>query len=327
MAGIEKWFRSLRQGLRASRPENDGVLPDRQDPDVTSDDAPHVGTVPMPGSDRTAELRLVPTWDGLYTPAAVCLPPGDGPHPVVVLAYGNGGGGLPWVREAVRRRDLVAERLLDCGYGAVWIDYRTEVELGYARGGPLLRDVRSGGELFSRSPLEFEDERAVVEYLAARTDVDGDRIAAIGCSHAAEMLLKLASGWNGLAAAVVAEPASHEFLALRRRDDEDVEQLEGSDAAAVRRRMDLPLATERAAAIATPLLVMGRDDDPLQEVFRATYDLLVEVGADVRWTSYDSPEHGYVVPERTADGTWADREGSLAAIGEAIAFLAGHLAR
>jgi dienelactone hydrolase len=255
----------------------------------------------------------------------VDLPRGDGPHPVVVLAYGNGGGGLPWVREAVRRRDLVVERLLAAGYGAVWIDYRTEVELGYARGGPLLRDVRSGGALFSRSPLEFEDERAVIEHLAGRPDVDAARIGAIGCSHAGEMLLKLTSGWSGLAAAVVAEPAAHEFLALRRRDDEDVEHLDGSDAGSIRRRMDLPVATARAAAITTPLLVMGRDDDPLQEVFRATHDLLVEVGADVRWTSYDSPEHGYVVPERTADGTWADREGSLAAIAEAIAFLDEHL--
>ena len=112
----------------------------------------------------------------------------------MVLAYGNGGGGLPWVRDAVRDRDLVVEQVLAAGYGAVWIDYRTEVELGYHRGGPLTRDVRSGGEVFNRSPLEFEDQRAVVEYLAARPDIDGDRIAAVGCSHAGEMLLKLTSG-------------------------------------------------------------------------------------------------------------------------------------
>ena len=70
---------------------------------------------------------------------------------------------------------------------------------------------------------------------------------------------------------------------------------------------------------------MGRDGDPLQGVFRATYDLLDVVGAAVTWTTYDHPEHGYVVPERVKDGTWADREGSLAAIAEAIEFLRGRL--
>jgi dienelactone hydrolase len=291
------------------------------------EDAPLVGTGHVAGTERPVEYRLVPTWDGLYTPVAVCLPTGSGPHPVVVLAYGNGGGGLPWVRNAVQRRDLIVDRLIATGYGAVWIDYRTEVELGYQRGGPLLRDVRSGGELFSRSPLEFEDERAVVEHLRTRPDVDADRIGAIGASHAGEMLLKLTSGWDGLAAAVLAEPAAHEFLALRRQEGESVERLDGSGTEAIRRRMDLAVATERAAAIRTPLLLMGRDGDPLQAVFRATYDLLTEVGADVRWTSYDHPEHGYVVPERTQDGGWVDRAGSLAAIDGAIAFLDGHLAR
>jgi dienelactone hydrolase len=292
---------------------------------VRPDPAPLVGTQALRESGRPVEFRLVPTWDGLYAPIASCLPAGDGPHAVVVLAYGNGGGGLPWVRDAARDRDLVVEQLLAAGYGAVWIDYRTEVELGYHRGGPLTRDVRSGGEVFNRSPLEFEDQRAVVEYLAGRPDVDGDRIAAIGCSHAGEMLLKLTSGWSGLAAAVVAEPASHEFLALRRQADEDVENLRVSGAESVRRRMDVERATARAAAIGTPLLVMGRDGDPLQGVFRATYDLLAEVGADATWTTHDHPEHGYVVPERSPGGTWVDRAGSLTAIAEAIEFLRAHL--
>ena len=290
------------------------------------DPAPLVGTEQLPGTDRAVELRLVPTWDGLYAPLALCLPEGPGPHAVVLLAYGNGGGGLPWVRDAVRDRGLVMERVLAAGYGAAWIGYRTEVELGYHRGGDLLRDTRSGGELFNRSPLEFEDEQAVVEYLRDRPEVDGTRLGAIGCSHAGEMLLKLTSGWHGLAAAVAAEPAAHEFLALRRRDDEDVEQLQVPDADGVRRRIDVEVATARASGIRTPLLVMGRDDDPLQGVFRATYDLLRQAGVDATWTSHDHPEHGYVVPERRADGTWVDRAGSLTAIEEAIAFLRSHLA-
>jgi hypothetical protein len=104
-----------------------------------------------------------------------------------------------------------------------------------------------------------------------------------------------------------------------------VEHLQVSDADSVRRRMDVDLAAARAAAIRTPMLVMGRDGDPLQGVFRATYDLLLEVGAAVTWTTRDHPEHGYVVPERRPDGSWVDRAGSLAAITEAIEFLRPHL--
>jgi hypothetical protein len=59
-------------------------------------------------------------------------------------------------------------------------------------------------------------------------------------------------------------------------------------------------------------------------VFRATYDLLVEVGATVMWTTHDHPEHGYAVPERSPEGTWTDREGSIGAITEAIDFLRAH---
>ena len=62
------------------------------------DIAPLVDTQRLRNSDREVEFRLVPTWDGLYTPIASCLPPGDGPHAVVLLAYGNGGGGiLRWI--------------------------------------------------------------------------------------------------------------------------------------------------------------------------------------------------------------------------------------
>jgi dienelactone hydrolase len=292
---------------------------------VTADAAPLVERFDRAGPGGPVELRLVPTWDGLYAPVALQLPDGDGPHPLVTLAHGNGGGGLAWVRETVRTRHLAADELLAAGYGVAWIDYRTEVELGYHLGGALTRDVRAGGELLNRSPLEFEDQRAIVEHLAARPDVDAGRIAGIGTSHAGEMLLKLASGWDGLAAAVAAEPAAHEFLALRRTDDEDVEALRVSDAASVRRRIDVDVATARAAAIRTPLLVLGRDQDPLQGVFRATADLLHEVGVDVTWTSHAHPEHGYVLPEAAADGTHVDRDGSVAAIAEVITFLDTHL--
>jgi hypothetical protein len=50
--------------------------------------------------------------DGLYTPYALQWPAGDGPHPFVFLAYGNGGGGLGWLRDRVAGYPYVLRRLL-----------------------------------------------------------------------------------------------------------------------------------------------------------------------------------------------------------------------
>jgi dienelactone hydrolase len=276
----------------------------------------------VPAGSAIVEERFVPTWDGLYAPIALRLPDAREPAPVVLLASGNGGGGLPEVREAVRNQGLVMDRLVAAGYACAWIRYRTEVELGYNLGGSLVRDVRAGGELFNRAPLEFEDELAIIEHLAADPAIDAARIALVGVSHAGEMILKLlAAPDHGVAVAVASEPASHEFLALRRQPDEDVEHLRTPDVASVRARIDLEVAQPRVERIRTPVLVMGRDADPLQPVFRATYDLLSDAGADVRWTSYDHPEHGYVLPTRAADGTYADLAGSQRAIAEVIAYL------
>lgn len=82
------------------------------------------------GSPHPARLIYVETWDGLYAPIGLRLPSGDGPFPVVLLASGNGGGGMGWIRDAIRTRGHIMERLLETGFACAWIRYRTEVELG-----------------------------------------------------------------------------------------------------------------------------------------------------------------------------------------------------
>jgi hypothetical protein len=63
---------------------------------------------------------------------------------------------------------------------------------------------------------------------------------------------------------------------------------------------------ERIAPIRTPMLVMGRDDDHLQGIFRVSYDVLAEAGKDVRWVSWDHPLHGYIFPvDDAVDATQA----------------------
>jgi dienelactone hydrolase len=293
-------------------------------------------TEPVPGSEVPVQLMYVETWDGLYTAVGLRVPEGDGPHPVVLLASGNGGGGMPWVRQAVADRGYIMERLLEAGYACAWLRYRTEVELGYDLGGPLIRGGRQGRELFNRAPLEHEDEIAVVEFLKTRPDIDPDRVALIGMSHGGEMVLKLTSDYDGVAVAVASEPASHEFLSLTPDNtafvDPDtglrnIEEMQMTDVEKVRSRIDETKARERISTINTPILVMGREDDHLQGIFRSTYDLLNEEGKDVEWVSWDHPVHGYIYPERGPDGDYVVDEVQDAAIDGIIEYLDRHLKR
>ena len=289
---------------------------------------------PVEGSGSPVHLIYVEIWDGLYAPIGLRLPAGSGPFPVVVLASGNGGGGMAWIREAVRERGYTMERLLAAGYACAWIRYRTEVELGYNLGGRLVRDMRQGRELFNRAPLEYEDEIAILEHLKTRPDIDGDRVALIGMSHGGEMVLKITSEYHGVAAAVAAEPAAHEFLALAPDETapmneetglRNIEDMQMTAAEKVRALIDIELAMERVSGIATPLLVMGRETDHLQGIFRTSFELLAEAGKDVQWVSYDHPLHGYIFPFRGPDGEYEVDHTQDEAIGYVISYLDGHL--
>jgi dipeptidyl aminopeptidase/acylaminoacyl peptidase len=279
---------------------------------------------------HTIHLMYVETWDGLYTPIGMRLPEGKGPFPVVLMAAGNGGEGMRWIRNAVRNRAYTMDRLAEAGFAAVWLRYRTEVELGYNNGGKLVRDKRQGREMFNRSPLEYEDEIAVIEYLKTLPFIDGDRVGLIGMSHGGEMTLKIASEYHGVAAAVASEPASHEFLALNPDNTafvneetklRNIENMQMAEVEKVRRRIDMDLAKARIAPIDTPFLVMGRDEDHLQGIFRTSYDLLAEAGKDAEWVSYDHDYHGYVFPIRGEDGNYILNDVQVQAIDHVIGWL------
>ena len=256
--------------------------------------------------DGPVQYRLASTLDGLYTPYALRLPDGPGPFPFVFLAYGNGGGGLDWLRDRVAHFPYVTERLLAAGYACAWGRYRSEVELGYHSGGPLVRDRRQGMDLFNRSPLEFEDELAILTDVRAVPGIDPARIGHVGVSHAGEMLFKLASAFpDAVTAGVACEPANHEFLDLDTDATvtvnagtglRDIEEMQMHSPDYVRPRVNEALVTQRIAPIRTPMLVMGRDQDHLQGIFRVSYDVLAEAGKDVEWVSFDHPLHGYIFP-------------------------------
>ena len=269
-------------------------------------------TEPLAGSGSPAHYFLAETLDGLYTPYALRLPDGDGPHPFVFVAYGNGGGGLDWLRDRVHRFRHVTDVLLDAGYACAWSRYRTEVELGYQNGGPLRTDIRQGMELMNRAPLEFEDEVAVLRHVARHPRVDADRLMHLGVSHAGEMLFKLCSQYPGLLrAGVAAEPASHEVLTLRLDDPavtvtdglRNIETLEVRSVDRARARITDPdEVSRRLDGVDIPVLVLGREQDELQGIFRLTYDLLAAKRPDAEWRSWTHDVHGYIYPESDASG-------------------------
>jgi hypothetical protein len=288
------------------------------------------------GSTRPAAYYLAESRDGLYVPYALRTPADQGRFPFVFVAYGNGGGGIGWLRQWVHSRPYFTERLLAAGYACGWGRYRTEVELGFNRGGPLVAEGRQGMEVLNRSPLEFEDELAVLQHVGRHPQVDPASLGHVGVSHAGEMLFKLASRYPGwLRAGVASEPANHEFLGLRLDDAapvnpetglRDIEELQLQDPAWVRACTDLPLARERIAPIDVPILVMGRDADHLQGIFRVSYELLTESGKDAAWVSWDHPLHGYVLPLADGQGTGPDPVQRRAVDG-VIAFLDRYLKR
>ncbi len=289
---------------------------------------------PVPGSEIPVCLMYVETLDGLYAPIGLRKPTGEGPFPVVLLAYGNGGGGMAWVRDAVRNRGWIMERLLEAGYAVAWLRYRAEVELGYNNGGKLVEDVRQGRQLLNRCPLEYEDEISIIEHIKSLPEIDGDSVGLIGVSHGGEMALKITSEYDGVAVVVASEPAAHEFLALSpdstatvnpRTQLRNIEEMRMTDFDKVRARIDLDLARTRIGTINTPILVMGRKTDHLQGIFRVSYDLLQEMDKDVEWVSYDHPLHGYIFPFRVDDGSYEVDEVQIKAVEKVIDYLDAHL--
>ncbi|HUY42515.1 MAG TPA: hypothetical protein VMU98_01990 [Acidimicrobiales bacterium] len=289
----------------------------------------------IPGSSRPASIYLAPTLDGLYTPYALRTPADEGEFPFIFLAYGNGGGGIEWLRSRLRSHAYVMERLLDAGYACAWGRYRTEVELGFHHGGPLIIDHRQGMDLMNRAPLEYEDELSILRHVALHPNIDADRLGHVGVSHAGEMLYKLASQYPGvLRAGVACEPANHEFLDLTTDESvfvnpdtklRNIEKMQMRDTSRVRSRINVPLALERISNIELPILVMGRDGDELQGIFRLSYELLKESGKDAMWVSWDHPLHGYIFPVADADGHVEVDEIQNDAIEVVIAFLDQHM--
>jgi dipeptidyl aminopeptidase/acylaminoacyl peptidase len=276
------------------------------------DDAPIGLTEPVMGSDIPVRLMFVELIDGVYAPIGFRKPKGPGPFPTIVFAHMNGGLGLRWIREWTQYGSWTLEQFLEAGYAVAWMRYRAEVDTPY--GSPLAEGEFQGRQRFNRGPLEYEDATRIIEFVKSMPEVDADRVGYMGVSHGGEMLMKIASEYHGLAAGVAAEPASADFLARVRADANarpepetlpvNTEEMQRDAVAELRARIDERTAMERIGSIETPMLIIGRDRDHNQEVFRLNYELLREAGKVVDWLSYDHPKHGFVFVQRNTEGVY-----------------------
>ncbi|MPZ37408.1 MAG: prolyl oligopeptidase family serine peptidase [Rhizobiales bacterium] len=293
-----------------------------------------VVTEPVRGSDIPVQLIYVELIDGVYAPIGLRTPPGQGPFPLVLFASGNGGGGMAVVRDFTQNVSWTQEEFLKAGYAVAWIRYRAEVDYAYDKIGKLVEDKRQRRQLLNRGPLEYEDVISIVEYVKTLPAIDPKRIGYMGMSHGGEMAFKIASEYQGVGAMIACEPAAHEFLRLRpdntaRINPEtgllDVERMLMREPEKVRPRITEEVARSRMEPIATPIFVQGRNSDELQGIFRVCYDLLVELGKDARWATYEHDLHGFVYVRRNEAGVYAPDAVQRQAVADSIAFFDSYL--
>lgn len=291
-------------------------------------------TEPVRDSDIPVELMYVEMIDGLYAPIGLRKPHGDGPFPLVLFASGNGGGGMAVVLDFAQNRSWTQEQFLAAGYAVAWMRYRAEVDYAYDKIGKLIEDRRQNRQLLNRGPLEYEYVISIIEYVKTLPDIDANRIGYMGMSHGGEMAFKIASEYHGVRAMIASEPAAHEFLRLKPDATAhinpatgllDVERMLMRESGKVRARITEDVAIGRMRPIKTPIFVQGRNSDELQGIFRVCYDLLVELGKDAKWATYEHNVHGFVYVGRNDRGVYDPDPVQIQAVGDSIAFFDNYM--
>ncbi|MGH9101787.1 MAG: alpha/beta hydrolase family protein [Acidimicrobiales bacterium] len=270
-----------------------------------------VTRVPAGGGGSTLPLHMVFTDDGTYVPAIVLAPEGAGPFPAVICLHGGSGGlGVSYLADQVLHRGMVYDRLLQEGYLVCVTEGRMEHEDAY-------------GSPHGEHVLDHEDVVAVFNHLAGQPAVDPLRIGFFGVSHGGEEQMKVVSELGGGPAALVpTEPAVIEYLGLRYPGERTEAQLQ-FNGDLDDELVDLEGAMRRIERIPAglPILVVGRDGDHLQGLFRKLYELLDRAGRNASWASFDHPEHAYQWGPRLGEGGYRPGEVERATLERVVGFL------
>ena len=266
-------------------------------------------TKPVKGSDIPVELTFVFTRDEAYVAIGLRKPKGNGPFPAILMSAGNGAGGMPSVERGVERLAPMVDRMVARGYVVAYAEPRNEIPDLYnktERAENLPDSVSGGQRTMKSSPtLDSDDFISMIQYLQSLPYVDKDAVGAFGVSHSGELIMKAASEIT-FGCGVPNEGAANEYLEIDIGPSAPRKgaEIQFQDEALVRQRADKAKAMERIKRVRTPMLVMGRDQDHQQGVFKLTYDWLKEAGKDATWVSFDHPVHGYAFIYRQQDGSF-----------------------
>lgn len=277
----------------------------------------HIVEMPVPAGAAPVALHLVHSDDGVYVPALLRTPPRDihpAPWPAVVCLHGGSGGrGIPYLLDQMLEQGMVYDRLLAEGYAVCVTEGRAEAEGAYGTA--------------AAGSLDHHDVIAVFRHLQREPEIDPRRIAVFGVSHGGELQLKLVSELGGGPAVLVpAEPAAIEYLGLRYPGERVEAQLQ-FNADLADGQIDLERGMERIERIpaSLPILVIGRDGDHLQGLFRKLHEMLVRMGRKASWLSFDHPQHAYQFGPRRQDGRFVSDPVLAQTVDCVVAFLDEHM--
>lgn len=268
---------------------------------------------PLKGTDTPADYTFVLTRDEIYVPIIVRKPKGDGPFPAITMGWGEGREGMKKVERLAESLSQMQDRMLARGYVVATVNYRNEIPYAYEQAKPPqnLPDSISGERRMLKSgpTLDHEDLIAIVRYLQTLPYVDKNGVGAMGVSHSGEMIMKASSEYT-FGAGVCIEPANHEFLTVDTGPHAPRKgtEIQYNDVEVARKNANKAEGMERIQRINMPILIVGREKDHLQGIFKLTYEWMTEAGKDVQWVSFDHPTHGYVFIMNQPDGSYKPDE-------------------
>ncbi|CQH49931.1 peptidase S9 family protein [Halobacterium hubeiense] len=199
---------------------------------------------------REPELIHYESFDGLEIPAFLTLPDGDGPHPVVVDFHGG--------PEAQRRPWFTALRQYFADNGYAVFEPNVRGSSGYGTEYMNLDNVRNRMD-------SVKDGKAGVEWLAARDDVDEDRVVAYGGSYGGFMVLASLTEYPDLWAAGVDVVGIANFVTFLENTGDwrrEHREAEYGSLADDREFLEAISPVNNADRIRAPLLVLHGANDP-----------------------------------------------------------------
>jgi dipeptidyl aminopeptidase/acylaminoacyl peptidase len=245
----------------------------------------HASTAGIPESSfRAPELVHYETFDGREIPAYVTLPAEvpDGGAPVIVDIHGG--------PESQRRPSFSGLTQYFCSRGYAVFEPNVRGSTGYGKAYTHLDDVRKRMD-------SVKDIEAAVDWLAAREDVDADRLVAYGGSYGGFMVLAALTEYPDLWAAGVDVVGIASFVTFLentgawRREHREAEYGSLADD---REFLESISPLNHAAEITAPLFVLHGANDPRVPVGEAEQiaDEVADHGVPVEELIFEDEGHG-----------------------------------